>query len=206
MLFVDDNQAEILEFYVRPKQLVRADHDVDRAIAHGRQDSCGLLGGAKARQALDLDGPVGEAVSEILVVLLRQQGRRHQDGHLPGAVHRHEGGAHGDLGLAEADVSTHQPVHRFGGEQICGHRVNGGLLVGCLLELECCRELLIILAGIGERHALAGGSSGIDIQQLGRDIADSRRRLALGLLPLIGPQAVQRRRFRRRAGVAADQV
>ena len=77
------------------------------------QRSLRLLAGAEARQALDPHRPVGEAVAEVLVVLLREQRGRHQHHHLLAALHRREGGAHGDLGLAEADVAADQPVHRL---------------------------------------------------------------------------------------------
>jgi hypothetical protein len=45
-------------------------------------------------------------------MLFAEQGGRAEDGNLPATGHRAESGAQGDLGLAEADVTTDQAVHR----------------------------------------------------------------------------------------------
>ena len=46
-------------------------------------------------------------------MLLRQDGRRHQDGHLFAVQDRLEGGAQGHLGLAIAHVAADEAVHRL---------------------------------------------------------------------------------------------
>jgi len=58
------------------------------------------------------------------------------------------------------------------------------------------------------RHpaALARRAARIQIQQLGRDVANALRRLAPRLLPLFPAEFVQRRRFGGRTGVARHQV
>ena len=56
----------------------------------------------KRDRALDADRPVGEAVDEGGVVLLREQGGGHQDGDLFAGLHGDEGGAQRDFGFAEA--------------------------------------------------------------------------------------------------------
>src|SRR5258705_5232479 len=45
--------------------------------------------------------------------LLREHRRRHQHGDLSARHHDREGGAHRDLGLAEADVAADETVHRL---------------------------------------------------------------------------------------------
>jgi hypothetical protein len=51
-------------------------------------------GAVEAREALDPDRPVGEPIREILVVLLGQQGRRHQHRHLLAGADGDEGRVH----------------------------------------------------------------------------------------------------------------
>ena len=47
-------------------------------------------------------------------MLLRQDGRRHEDGHLLAAHDRFEGGAEGYLRLAEAHIAADEAVHWHG--------------------------------------------------------------------------------------------
>ena len=70
-----------------------------------------LFGGAEARDHLDVDGEVGEALFEALVVLETKDGGGGEDGDLLGILHGLEGGAHGDLGLAVADVAAEETIH-----------------------------------------------------------------------------------------------
>ena len=98
-----------------------------RALLQSRQD-CTVLGRrAEARQHLDADRIAFEAGLEGLEVLLREHRRRHEDGHLLAREHGEEGRAHRHLGLAEADVAAHQPVHRPPAPQVGEHVVDGPL-------------------------------------------------------------------------------
>ncbi len=78
LLFVDDDQAQILEYNVALQEAMGADDDVHRA---GRQvpDHAGLLApGAKAREQFDADRIIGHALAEGVEMLLGQHGGRHQ--------------------------------------------------------------------------------------------------------------------------------
>ena len=82
-----------------------------------------------ARELADAHRQAGEAVEEILGVLAREQGRRHDDRGLLAVDRRGEGGAQRDLGLAEADVAADQPVHRPAGGEIVERRFDRALLI-----------------------------------------------------------------------------
>ena len=86
------------------------------------------------------------------------------------------------------------------------HLLDGGGLIGGLLEGEAGLEGAIF--GLAGQHlrALPGGAARIQIQQFRGDVADALRRLAARLLPLLAAELVQRRGFGRRAGVARHQV
>ena len=206
VLLVDDHQAEALELHVLGEQLVRADDDVDRAGVHAGDRVGHFLGRAEARQLGDLHRPLREAVAEGLEVLLGQQRRRAQHGHLLAVGHRDERGAQRDFGLAEADVAAHQPVHRLAGGHVLEHRVDRGLLVGRLLEAEAVGERLVVVLPELERVALARGAQRIEVEQLRGGVAHLLGGLAARLVPLAAAELVQRRGGRIGAAVAADQV
>ncbi len=206
VLLVDDDEPEILELDRGLEELVGADHDVEGAGGQAVEDHLLLLGGAEARQALDPDRPVGEAVGEVLEVLLGEQGGGYQHRHLTPAVGGNEGGAHGDLGLAETDVAAHYPVHRLGVLHVGEHPVDGAELVGGLLEGEGGGEGGVLLPRGRTGEAGAGGAAGVEVEQLGGDVADLLGGLALELVPLVAAQAVQRGVLGGGAGVTGDQV
>ena len=78
------------------------------------EDVADLGPGPEAVDDLDGEGELGHARGEAAVVLLGQDGGRHQDGDLLAGVDGLERRADGDLGLAVADVAADQPVHRPG--------------------------------------------------------------------------------------------
>ena len=155
LLLVDHEQAEVLELDVLGEQPVGADDDVDLAAAHAPRHLAGLGGREEPGQHLDPHRVAGEAVAEGLVVLLGEQRRGHEHGHLLAVLHRLERGADGDLGLAEADVAAHEAVHRVVGLHVGLHLVDGGELVGRLLVREGVLQLALPRRVLGE--GVAGG-------------------------------------------------
>ena len=206
VFLVDDHQAQVLELHITLQQFVGADHDVDLAVGQVLGGRLDFLGGAEAGNDLDLDRPVGEAILEAVVMLLGEQGGGHQYGDLLAAVYSEECGAHGDFGLAEADIAADQAVHRLCLGHVLHHGVDGGLLVGGFLEGEGVGEGLVVLFRLAETEALARGPAGVHVQQLGGHIANLFRRFASSLLPLFGAESVQRGVVIIGAGIAGDHV
>ncbi len=206
VFLVHDHQPQVLEFHLLAEQFVGAHHDVHGAFGQPLQGGCRLLAVAEARERGDLHRPVGEAVGKVVVVLLGQQGGGHQHRHLLAASSGEEGGAHGHLGLAEAHVAAHHPVHGLGGGHVADHIVDGCLLVGGLLELELGGELAVVVARRRKGEPLAGGAARVDLQQFGGGIAHLLRCTLPGLLPLVAAQAVQGSGLLGAAGVAADEI
>ncbi len=204
MLLVDDEQAQILEGELGAEQLVGADDDVHLALGHLLHHGALLLGGAEAAQHLHPHRPVGEAVAEVVVVLLGEQGGGHQHGHLLAAVHGHKGRPHRHFGLAKAHVAAHQPIHALGLTHVAEHGVDGIELILGLLEREARGKLAVGLPVVFEGKAVTGCPHGIDIQQLGRHVPHLLGRLAPRLDPGLAAELVAGRVVR--AGVAADQV
>ena len=206
MFLVDDRQPQVAEVDVVLQQLVGADEDVDTALGQFGQHLFLLATAAEARQLRDTHRPVGEAVEEVLVVLLGQQGGRHQHRDLGSGLDRDEGRTHGDLGLAEADIATDHPIHRLVGSQVGQHGGDGGGLVRGFLEREAGGEGRVIGVADLEGVAGAGLAPGIEIEQFGGGVAHLLGGLAPGLVPLVGTELVQRRDLGRGTGVAAQFV
>ncbi len=106
VLLVDNQQPQIFPLHVALQQLVSADQNINFAFACLFKDLRLLFGAAKTRQHLNAHRPVGEAVAEVVEVLLGEEGSRHQHRHLLVVFHRKEGGAHRHFGFAEANVTA----------------------------------------------------------------------------------------------------
>ena len=92
---------------------MRADDDVDlRRLPALRAISRSSSRRAEPAELGDVERELGHPLAERAIVLLGQDRRRHQHGHLVAAVDRLERGPHRHFGLAEADVAAQQPVHR----------------------------------------------------------------------------------------------
>mmetsp|Transcript_44843 Transcript_44843/g.105645 ORF Transcript_44843/g.105645 Transcript_44843/m.105645 type:complete len:425 (-) Transcript_44843:795-2069(-) len=145
VFLVDDQQAQPVELDLGGQQLVRAHDDVDAAVGNALHRCLDLLGRAEAAHLRHLDRPGAESVGDVLVVLLGQQRRRRQDGHLLAPHHGHKGGAQRDLGLAEAHVAADQAVHGLRGNHVLDDRVDGRALVRRFLEAEARGKGLVVM-------------------------------------------------------------
>ena len=206
VFLVDDDQAETREFHLAREQPVGADHDIDGAVCHAGQRHGLFRPAAKARQLGEFYRPIREAIGESLEVLSRQQRGRREHRHLHAVGHRDERGAQGDLGLAEADIAANQAVHGFALAQVLDHRIDGGELIRGFVEAERFREGIEVVLIDGEGAPMARCALRIEVEQFRRGVADLPRGAALGLVPDIAAQPVQRRLFGRSAAVASDQM
>ena len=111
VFFVHDQEPKVLRLHLCPKERVRPDEHVHLPGGEVPQRPLPLGGGREAAEALDPDREPAEALLEGLVVLLNEDGRRREHHHLLAGERGLEGGAHRDLGLPEANVPAHEPVH-----------------------------------------------------------------------------------------------
>ena len=125
------------------------------------------------------------------VVLGDEQGRGHQHGDLLAVLHRLERRAHGDLGLAVADVAADQPVHGYDATHVGLDLLDRAQLVGGLVEREGVLELGLPRGVRAEGVALGGLPGGVQLDQLGRDLAHRLARPALALGPVGAAEPVE---------------
>ena len=143
LLLVDDEQAEILEADVLLQELVCADDEIDLASAQIVERFLLLIGRAEAREHVDRHREGAEAARCRDVMLLGQNGGRHQNGDLlavENALHRR---AQRDFGLAEAHVAAEQPVHRRGRLHVVLDLVDAAELIVRFGVFKALLELLL---------------------------------------------------------------
>ena len=150
-----------------------ADDDVGRRpSASSLQRLLLLLGGPESGEHLDLDRVVGQPLGEGAPVLLRQNRRRHQDRDLLASLHRLEGGAHRDFGLAVAHVAHQQPVHGQRALHVALDVLGGLPLVRGVLVEEAALQLPLPAGIRRERESGGDRAPGVEVQQLGGHLFD----------------------------------
>ena len=92
---------------------------------------CALLpGSAKAAERGDVERKLGHPLGERAAMLLAENRRRHEHGHLIAGVDRFERRPHRHFRLAVADVAAEQPIHRPLDLHVVLDGGDGGELVG----------------------------------------------------------------------------
>ncbi len=112
LFFVDDQQAQILEFKPGPEDFVRPDQNVYLPFFQLLLDIGNLLRRPEAAHIFHLAGKVFQTRLESFKMLQGENRRGHEDGDLLGIADGLEGGPDGHFRLSEAHVAAHQAVHR----------------------------------------------------------------------------------------------
>ena len=206
LLFVDDDQAEIFERDVVLHQPMRADDNIHRARGQIATTFCCSRRVRKRESNSMRTGIIRHALAKSVEMLLRQNGRRHEDGDLFAAHHGFERRADGDLGFAKADIAANQPVHRLGRFHVLFGFTDGAHLVGRFLVDERAFEFALPRRVRAESVAGLRFARGLDRKQFARDIAHGAFGLLLGFCPTRAAQRVQRRTGFAGADIFADQM
>ena len=159
---------------------------------------------AHARDELDAQREVAEAVAEGLQVLLREDGRRREHQHLAPAARDLERGAQRDLGLPEADVAADQPVHRAVRLEVVLDGLDRARLVLGLRVGERGLEPRHPALVADVRLARARLPLGVQREQLAGELVDGDPRARLERLPGLAAELGERGRPRIGADVARD--
>ena len=126
-------------------------------------------------------------------MLLGEQGGRHQQGDLLAILGRHKCRAHGDLGLAESDITADQPVHRERALHVDLDVVDRRALVGCLDEREGVFHLALPGRVDAERVADGVDPGLVQHDQFLGDLTNGGADLALRLREIAATETVQGR-------------
>ena len=139
-------------------------------------------------------------------MLLSQQGRGNQDGHLPVGLDRLKGGTHRDLGFAVSHISTDQAVHGFWGFHIPSYFFNGSQLVRRFFIFKARFEFLNQKRILLVRAPSGDFPIGIEFNEFLGHILDAFFDFRLGFAPSHASQAVQSRGPLFRSPIAVDVI
>ena len=204
LLFVDDQQTEILELNVFREQPVGADDDVDLAGRHVLDDL--ILLGLRAEPAdhVDRDGEPRKPLGQRLLMLEGQHGRRREKGDLLAVHHGLEGRPHGDFGFSVADVAAQKTIHGRRRLHVALDVGDGVGLIDGEIPLERVVELALPVRVGTERVAGNGLARRVKLEQLFGHVAHGLLDARLRPLPRRAAELVERRL--RRAAVFLHQV
>ena len=202
LLLVEDDEAELLRDHVAGEDAVRPDEDVDLAGGEVGEHLLRLGRLAEARDHLDVEREVAEALAEGVPVLLGEDRRRAEHEHLPAVDGDGERGPDCDLGLAEADVAADEPVHRPRRLEVLLDGLDRpGLVVGLAVRERRLEPLEPLVREI-EARALGTLALRVEREQLAGELAHRLARAALEVLPRLAAELGERGRLRVGADVA----
>ena len=156
--------------------------------------------GEKAAHHLDAHRMIAKAMAKSLQVLLRQDRRRRQHGHLFAAFDGEKRRAHGDFGFAVTDVAADQTVHGFFALHAGEGFVDGALLVGGFFILEGRFEFFVHVVRRREGGAGARFAQGVKLDQFFGHGENRFARLGFDFFPSRAAETVECRL----GAVAAD--
>ena len=194
LLFVDDEQAEIFEFNGFPDEFVRADEDVDVPLGEIFEQGFGLRRGAGSGEVVDAHGEVLQPLGEGLVMLERQDGGGYHDGDLLAVGGGFEGGANGDFGFAEADISTYQTIHGARLLHVGFHLTRDAQLVGRVLIGEGGFQLVLHETVGRESKTAFGTTTAVEQDEIAGNVFEFLLGAIFESLPCAGAQVRKTRR------------
>ena len=112
LLLVEDDEPEVLRDDVAREDAVRSDEHVHLPVLEVREDPLLVGAASEARHHVHPHREVAIPLAERVPVLLGEDRRRAEDERLPAVERDPERGAHGHLGLPEADVAADEAIHR----------------------------------------------------------------------------------------------
>ena len=143
LFLVDDKQTEVLKFYGLSDKFMRPYQYIYLALLQVLQYLARLLSGAGAAQVFNAHGEVAQALRKSSVMLVGKYRSRHHHRYLFAIDTSLECRTDSHFRLAEADITTHQPVHRLGTLHVVLHILRCPHLVGRILVEE--RRLQLVL-------------------------------------------------------------
>ena len=191
LLLIDDDQSQILEFDLRPKQFVRTDHHIDGTVFKSLDGVVDLLGGLETAHRPYFHRESFKTFGERLEMLLHQQCGRHQHSHLFGILHRLECGTYGDFGFAESHVAANQAIHRHGLFHIGFDFVDGSQLIGGFLVWESVFQFFLPRGVFAEGIPLHALTCRIQFDQIFGDFVHMLTCFRLGSSPIGSAQFVE---------------
>ena len=190
LLFVDDHQAQVVEFHVLGYQPVGA-HQIHTAPLHPAKDLVLLLGGAEPGEQFHVHREALHSAKDGLVMLPGKDGGRHQDGALLPGGDTLERRSQGHLGFAESHVAAQQPIHGYVPFHVVLDLIDTPQLVLGLIKGEVGFKIVLPFSIGGEGEAFLLHPLSVQLDQLFGDVLHSGADLGFLTLPVSAAQTVQ---------------
>ena len=139
-------------------------------------------------------------------MLLCKQRGRHEYRNLLAALHGGEAGSQCNFRLAESDITANDPIHRLVGGEILEDLPDRPFLVFGKVEREAGLEGPVFRFRPAETVPGSRRATGVNVEQLGGNVADPLYCPFPGPRPLVAPQAMKRCVFGRCARIPRDKV
>ena len=195
LLFVNHEQAQVLELVFLAQKRVRTDDNVNFPFGYPLENLAFFLCRLVAVHERDVHGESRKTVAEVFVMLGGKDGRRHENRDLLFRGNALEGGAHGDFRLPESHVTADKAVHRPPAFHVPLYFGGSLHLVGSRVVLECVLEFLLHLAIGRERKTVHKFALRIKVHEVARNLYDLLLHALLQVFPGLAAQAVELRGF-----------
>ena len=200
LLFIDDEQSQVMPFHGLGYQLMCTYQDVYLTLFQVFKHLSGFLRRACPAEVIYPYRHAFQTLFKCLIVLESQNGSRHQHRNLLAVARSLEGCTDGNLSLAEAHIATNQTVHRSAALHILLYLLSSLILVWRIfIEEGSLQRMLQIIVGT-EGESLLPSALGIEFDQVARNVLDSLLSFVLEFIP---GTCTQCRQARRSTGIAA---
>ena len=200
LLFIDDEQSQVMPFHGLGYQLMCTYQDVYLTLFQVFKHLSGFLRRACPAEVIYPYRHAFQTLFKCLIVLESQNGSRHQHRNLLAVARSLEGCTDGNLSLAEAHIATNQTVHRSAALHILLYLLGSLILVWRIfIEEGSLQRMLQIIVGT-EGESLLPSALGIEFDQVARNVLDSLLSFVLEFIP---GTCTQCRQARRSTGIAA---
>ena len=193
LLLIDDQQAQVLEGHIPREHSVGADDNIHCPLLQSCNGLSDLSPGSEPAHQLYCHGKILHSLDKGCIMLLGKDSGGHQVDHLLSLLNCLEGGTDGDLRLAVAHVAADQTVHHLPALHVRLGGCDGIQLVLRLLKGKHLLEFLLPYRIRSVLIALCHLSGGIQLHQFIGHFLHGRLHLGLGLLPILGSDAVDLR-------------
>ena len=206
LLFIDNQQSQILKLYILGQYPVGSDHHIDQPLLQIRNRLFHLRRGPETGEQIHPHRKILHSLQKSIVMLLGKNGRGDQIDDLLTLLDCLKCCPQRNLCLAIAYISANQAIHDFPALHISLGRLNSLCLI---LGLFIRKQLLKFLLPHRIRAILISGSllpGRIQLHEILRDLLYRALHPAAGALPLFASQLVELRRFGIRSGILLDSV
>ena len=134
LFLVNDQQSQILADHIFGKNTMGPDHNIHRSFSQTFNRCLLLLWCPETTEQFHIDWEILHTLCKCIVMLLCQNGGRHQINNLFILLHRFKRRTDCHLSLSKADIAADQTIHNLLALHICFCRFNGKpLVVGLLI-------------------------------------------------------------------------